>query len=77
MAREDQRGLDADRLDTFGGSAEAYLVEEVDLSKGSASGDEIGSLGMMPYAIDLPIVLDLMLHHNLVRHTLIVFADRL
>lgn len=77
MTGKDQRGLDADWLDAFGSSSKAYLVEEMDVPKGSASGDKIGTLGVVPYTIDLPVVLDLVLHHDLVCHTLVILADRL
>lgn len=77
MAREDDSWRDSDGFAALGGSSELDLVKDMDLSKGSARGDEVGLARMMPNAVDLSVVFDLMLHNDLVGHAFVVLADGL
>ena len=45
------------------------------MSQWGASGNEIGFKGMVTNAVHFTVMLDLMLNHYLVCHTLVIFSD--
>ena len=77
VSTEDKLRSNSDRFGALGNSAEFDLIEDVYLPQRSSRRNQIGSLRVMPNAMHLTIMLDLVLHDDLVRHTVVILANGL
>jgi len=75
MTRKDKGGRHADGFVWFGNSSEAHFIEKVDMSQRGAGGDKISFVGVVTDAVNFTVVLDLMLDHYPVGHTLVILSD--
>jgi hypothetical protein len=73
-AKNELRG-DSNRLTALRSSSEFDLIEDVDLPKRGSCCDEICFFGMVPDAMDFPIMFDLVLDDNLIWHAVVIFAN--
>ena len=77
VSTEDKLRSNSDRFGALGNSAEFDLIEDVYLPQRSSRRNQIRSLWVMPNAMHLSIMLDLVLHDDLVRHTVVILANGL